>query len=79
MARRDDLKRIAVTTGAASVLSVAHTVELMLDGRGWAFMAVVSAVLVADTVIAIHALTATPNDPHDGHDTEPSEEEGKKE
>lgn len=76
MARRNDLKRIVITTGAVSVLSVAHTVELMLDGRGWAFMATVSAVLVTDTVIAIHALAAT-RSPHGGHDTEHRSEEGK--
>lgn len=76
MARRNDLKRIAITAGAASVLSVAHTVELVLDGRGWAFMAMVSAVLVADTVIALHALAAT-RSPRGGHDTETRSEEGK--
>lgn len=78
MARRRELRSLAITTSAVCVLSVAHTVELMLDGRGWAFMATVSAILVADTVIALHAL-ATTRRPRDGRDTEPSEEGKEKE
>lgn len=68
MARRSELKSLAGALAAASVLSVAHTARLVCDGRGWAFMAVVSGILVAETVIVLHALTASPRAPRDGGD-----------